>query len=135
LFVVASQGLATVADGSGDQGKINVTISAFGPLLDKYGKPSINPDGTYYPNDKFTIGYTTHVAQNVIFGGVEAAYNKSALDILDNSNWGALNGNGNFEVASSAFSGKEHRREEMKTNSKVGNQISQSPLSPSFRLS
>lgn len=85
--------------------KINVIITSFSPLLDKYGKPSVNPDGTFYPNDKFSIAYNAYVAENVVFSGVEAAYNKSSFSMFNSTNWGTEEGSGSFEVSSSAALG------------------------------
>lgn len=105
VFTVISQGFAVEVNIHGDQGKINVTISGFGPLLDKYGKPSMNPDGTFYPNDKFAVSYSTDVAETVAFEGVEAAYNNSAFNMFSNTNWGSKSGSGSFSVLASAAPG------------------------------
>jgi len=105
LFAVISQGLAAQVNVQGDEGKINVSVSSFSPLLDKYGKPSVNPDGTFYPNDKFTVAYDTFVADGVTFEGVDVAYNQSAFSMFSNTNWGAKTGTGSFQVKTSAAAG------------------------------
>ena len=105
MFAVLSQGLAAEISVQGDQGEINVVISSFDPLLDKYGKPSVNPDGTFYPNDKFTMTYNADVAENVAFEGVEAVYDKSIFNMFSNINWGAKTGTGSFAVLPSADPG------------------------------
>ena len=89
----------------GDQGMINVELTSFEALLDKYGKPAINPDGSFYPNDKFTITYTTEVTDNIAFEGVEATYNTSTFNMFDSSKFGSKTGLGSFEITPSATTG------------------------------
>ena len=48
-------GLLSAQAGLGE-GEISVSLV---PLLDKYGYPAINADGTFYPNDKFELSYNT----------------------------------------------------------------------------
>jgi len=44
------------------------------PLIDEYGWPTMNPDGTFYPNDAFKLGYIVEVDPSVNFEGVEVSY-------------------------------------------------------------
>jgi len=110
LFAVFSPysmavGVPSGAKTQGDQGLINVELTNFVALPDKYGKPAINPDGSFYPNDKFTITYSTEVAENIAFEGVEAIYSTSTFNMFDSSNFGSKTGTGSFEITPSATTG------------------------------
>jgi len=83
---------------NGDKSRINVVISRFEPCLDKYGNPSVNPDGSFYPNDMFHIEYKTYVASGVTFEGVQATYDRSAFEIVRSENWGDKAGSADFKV-------------------------------------
>jgi len=83
--------------------KINLTIT-IEPLLDKYAKPAINDDGTFYPNDKFELYYIVTLAVGVDFENVEISYDSLAFDMFDSS-FGSESGWGFFEVLSSATAG------------------------------
>ncbi|MDR0374049.1 MAG: hypothetical protein LBI79_11005 [Nitrososphaerota archaeon] len=81
---------------------VNLTLE---PLLDKYGQPTINADGTFYPNDKFEITYNTETANNIVFEKVEFDYDQTVLNMFNSSNLGSKIGGGTFEVSFSAATG------------------------------
>ena len=87
----------------GDEGKINVIIKSFGALPDKYGYPSINPDGTYYPGDRFKVEYGVYTKPGVTFLGVQAEYNSGAFSL--SGDWGSRLGLGNFDIKRTASPG------------------------------
>ncbi len=107
-FISALSGFPTLMSATdttqGDR-EINVNLTSFEPLLDQYGKPAINADGTFYPNDKFKIAYNTELASNIVFEKVEAIYNLSTFNMFNSNNFGTKVGSGSFEVKSSATAG------------------------------
>ena len=87
------------------QGEGDVRVSLV-PLLDKYGYPAVNADGTFYPNDKFELSYSAVFVAGVVFGYVEVSYDSLAFNLFDcSSNFGSEVGFGLFEVLSSASAG------------------------------
>jgi hypothetical protein len=105
LSVFPSQGSPDMVNVSVDAEQIWVDICGFDPLLDKYGYPSGNGDGTFYPNDKFSITYNVKMAEHVTFDSIEADYDQSTFTLLDSDGWGDKVGSGSFKIASSANPG------------------------------
>lgn len=90
---------------TGDTGKVNVVIN-YWPGVDKYGQPSVNPDGSFYPNDQFWVRYSVYSAEGLEFKGVEAAYDQSAFEKLQDSGWGSTSGMALFRVKQNAKPGQ-----------------------------
>jgi hypothetical protein len=86
------------------ENRVTLTLE---PLLDKYGKPAINEDGTFYPNDQFEITYHTEQTNKVNFEKIEISYDQSTFHMFSSSsNFGAEQaGRGSFEVLPSASAG------------------------------
>jgi hypothetical protein len=85
------------------EGEVRVSLE---PLLDKYGYPAVNADGTFYPNDQFKLSYSVMFAVDVDFERVEVSYDSLAFNLFDcSSNFGAEIGWGFFEVLPSASAG------------------------------
>jgi len=87
-----------------NQNSVNLTID---PLLDKYGKPAINEDDTFYPNDRFKITYHTELTNEANFEKIEIHHEQSTFHMFNTStNFGAEGtGGGDFEVLPSAKTG------------------------------
>jgi hypothetical protein len=84
-------------------GEVGVSLV---PLLDKYGYPAVNADGTFYPNDKFELSYSVTFVSGVVFEKVEVSYDSLVFNMFDcSSNFGSEAGFGFFEVLPSASSG------------------------------
>jgi hypothetical protein len=76
------------------------------PLLDKYGQPAVNADGTFYPNDKFELSYSAVFVAGVVFEHVAVSYDSLVFNLFDcSSDFGAEVGWGFFEVLPSASVG------------------------------
>jgi len=91
-------------DEYGDWGKIRA-VSFVIPCVDEYGMPTVNPDGTFYPNDMFKIRYLVQVEGGVNFDRVDISYNEGIFEALDMSGWGGLSGSGIFRVRLGASPG------------------------------
>jgi len=89
---------------TGDTDKISVVVQSY-PGTDKFGKPSVNPDGTFFPNDQFWIKYNVYTADGFNFDGVQASYDQSAFEKLRDSGWGTLSGEALFKVKADAAPG------------------------------
>lgn len=95
-------GLTSAQVGSGE-GEVRVSLV---PLLDKYGQPAVNADGTFYPNDKFELSYSAAFVSGVVFEKVEVSYDSLVFNLFDcSSDFGAEVGWGSFEVLPSAPAG------------------------------
>ncbi|MDR2719472.1 MAG: hypothetical protein LBC03_01530, partial [Nitrososphaerota archaeon] len=95
-------GLTSAQVGLGE-GEVGVSLV---PLLDKYGYPAVNADGTFYPNDKFELSYSVTFVSGVVFEHVEVSYDSLVFNMFDcSSNFGSEAGFGLFEVLSSASAG------------------------------
>jgi hypothetical protein len=88
----------------GDWEKVRA-VSFVIPCVDEYGMPTVNPDGTFYPNDMFKLRYLVQVDGDVNFDRVDVSYNRSAFEALDMSGWGGLSGCGTFRVKLDASPG------------------------------
>lgn len=88
----------------GDTDKICVVVQSY-PGTDKFGRPSVNPDGTFYPNDRFWVRYSVYTADGFNFDGVEASYDRSAFEKLLDSGWGTPSGEALFKVRAEAAPG------------------------------
>ena len=77
------------------------------PLLDNYGYPAINADGTFYPNDQFELTYHTKAPQHFIFERAVFIYDFAAFKLLNsgNDNFTSPISSGTFEVLPSAVAG------------------------------
>jgi hypothetical protein len=95
---------STVVGGEGDHDKINISVK-FYPDTDKYGHLSVNPDGSFYPNDQFWMTYKTYISGNIDFEGVEVVYDQSAFEKVRDSGWGGLSGMALFRVKATASPG------------------------------
>jgi hypothetical protein len=84
---------------TGDTDKICIVAQSY-PGTDKYGRLSVNPDGTFYPNDQLWVKYSVYTADG--FDGVEASYNQSAFEKLRDAGWGTLSGEALFKVKADA---------------------------------
>ncbi|MEM2778314.1 MAG: hypothetical protein QXH00_06460 [Candidatus Jordarchaeales archaeon] len=89
---------------SGDSGKVNVIIN-YWPGTDKFGKPSVNPDGSFYPNDRLWVKYDVYVAEGLSFSGVQTLYDQSAFEKLQDIGWGSTSGTALFKVKADASPG------------------------------
>jgi predicted secreted protein len=89
---------------TGDTDKICVAVQSH-PGTDKYGRLSVNPDGTFYPNDQFWIRYNVYVASDVDFEGVEINYDKDAFEKVRDADWGSTSGLALFKVKPEAKPG------------------------------
>ena len=69
------------------------------PLIDEYGWPTMNPDGTFYPNDAFKLGYIVEVDPSVNFEDVEVSYDWRTFIASDMSGWGGTSGYASFRVS------------------------------------
>ena len=93
-------GLLTAQSG---QNSVNLAVE---PLLDVYGVPSVNEDGTFYPCDRFEIIYSTELTSEVNFERMELYYDSSVFNMFSSDNFGVEGvGGGCFEVLSSASAG------------------------------
>ena len=101
LVVGSFSGLLTAQTG---QNSVNLTLVS---LFDMYGVPSINEDGTFYPNDRFEITYRTDLTREVNFETIEIHYDRSVFNMFSNSSAFGVEevGGGSFEVLSSAVAG------------------------------
>ncbi|MEM2612652.1 MAG: hypothetical protein QXO15_00300 [Nitrososphaerota archaeon] len=88
----------------GDTGDVNVVVN-YWPGTDKYGRPSINPDGSFYPNDQFWVKYKVYVKPGLKFAGVQIHYDASALEIVKEQGWGSDSGLALFRVKPNASPG------------------------------
>ncbi|MDR2720431.1 MAG: hypothetical protein LBC03_06490, partial [Nitrososphaerota archaeon] len=87
------------------QGEGEVRVSLV-PLLDKYGYPAVNADGTFYPNDKFELSYSAAFVSGVVFEHVDVSYDSLAFNLFDCSgDFGSEVGFGFFLFLSSASAG------------------------------
>jgi len=85
------------------EGEVRVSLV---PLLDKYGYPAVNADGTFYPNDQFKLSYSATFAADIDFEKVEVSYDSLTFNLFDcSSNFGSEIGWGFFEVLPSASAG------------------------------
>jgi len=89
---------------AGDTDKICV-IAQSSPDTDAYGNPTVNPDGTFYPNDRFWVKYNVYTASGFNFEGVDVSYDRSAFEALHSSGWGTLSGEALFKVRANAAPG------------------------------
>ncbi|MDR0460627.1 MAG: hypothetical protein LBH62_04220 [Nitrososphaerota archaeon] len=95
-------GLTSAQVGSGE-GEVRVSLV---PLLDKYGQPAVNADGTFYPTDKFELSYSAVFVAGVVFEHVAVSYDSLVFNLFDcSSDFGAEVGWGFFEVFPSASAG------------------------------
>jgi len=99
----------------GDNDVINVVVH-FYPDVDKYGKPSVNPDGTFYPNDRFWIKYNVYIYGDANLEGVEAVYNETAFEKVRDVGWGTTSGMALFAVKADAKPGAYEFRVEAKAS-------------------
>jgi len=103
LLVLPMVGSSVLIIGaSGDADKINLTLTGFAPLLDAYGQLAVNPDGSFYPGDKFKVDYSVTVASDVTFSGVEVIFDAYNLEFNAGPNWGQLSGTAYFNVQRTA---------------------------------
>ncbi|MCL2643555.1 MAG: hypothetical protein FWD52_08640 [Candidatus Bathyarchaeota archaeon] len=109
FLVVLSVGLPvcllglTSAQAVQGEGEVRVSLV---PLLDKYGQPAVNADGTFYPNDKLELSYSVTFVSGVVFEKVEVSYDSLTFNLFDcSSDFGSEAGFGLFEVLSSASAG------------------------------
>ena len=86
------------------EGEVRVNLVS---LLDKYGYPAVNADGTFYPNDKFELSYSAAFADRaVVFETVEVSYDSLVFDMFDCSgDFGSEVGWGFFEILPSTSAG------------------------------
>lgn len=89
---------------SGDSGKVNVVIN-YWPGTDKFGRPSVNPDGTFFPNDRLWIRYSAYVESGLAFRGIKAVYDSSVFEKLQDEGWGTASGKALFKVRPDANPG------------------------------
>ena len=72
------------------------------PLLDNYGYPAINADGTLYPNDQFTLTCHIKLPNSLIFEKAAINYPSEAFNMLNTDDLTSPTGLGAFEVSSEA---------------------------------
>ncbi|MCL2359997.1 MAG: hypothetical protein FWC74_09645 [Candidatus Bathyarchaeota archaeon] len=102
VLPVCLLGLTSAQVGMGN-GEVGVSLV---PLLDKYGQPAVNADGTFYPNDKFELSYSAAFVSGVVFEKVEVSYDSLTFNLFDcSSDFGSEVGFGLFEVLPSAPAG------------------------------
>jgi len=103
LFCLAAQNVQSNND-DGCGGDVFLGVE---PLLDKYGYVSINEDGTFYPNDRFELTYSTELTSEANFEKIEIHYDRSVFNMFSNSSTFGVEGvgGGSFEVLSSASAG------------------------------
>jgi hypothetical protein len=89
---------------TGDTGEVSVVVQSC-PGTDRFGLPSVNPDGTFYPNDQFWINYDVYIAGDVNFESVNVAYDRSAFEKVEDSGWGSTSGQALFRVKQDAGPG------------------------------
>ena len=82
--------------------EINCTVS---PLLDRYGRLSVNEDGTFYSCDRFEIAYSVELARDIDFKGIDITYDRAVFNMFDGTGFGSKVGGVSFEVLSSASAG------------------------------
>ena len=93
VLPVCLLGLTSAQVGSGE-GEVGVSLV---PLLDKYGQPAVNADGTFYPNDKFELSYSAVFVAGVVFEHVDVSYDSLVFNLFDcSSDFGAEVGWGFF---------------------------------------
>jgi len=102
----------------GDNDVINVVVHCY-PDVDKYGQPSINPDGTLYPNDKLWVEYNVYIYGDVSLESVKASYNSEVFDKIRDEGWGTLSGRALFAVKAYASPGTYEFKVEAKANKTV----------------
>jgi len=74
-------------------------------LLDNYGYPAINDDGTFYPTDKFELTYHIKTASSIIFEKVNLNYEPTVFSLINNEEFSSQTGWGAFEISSSTIAG------------------------------
>jgi len=94
---------APILNCRGDLDRISVAVN-YAPGTDKYGKPSVNPDGTFYPGDQIWVSYSVHVGGD-FFEGVEALFDQSVFEKIRDDGWGSTLGSALFKVKLGARSG------------------------------
>ncbi len=109
LLVLLASALADVASPawieiSGDSGKVNVVVN-YWPGMDRFGRPSVNPDGSFFPNDQLWINYGVYMVEGLSFSGVQAVYDQSAFEKLRDEGWGSTSGKALFKVRADANPG------------------------------
>ncbi|MDR0373106.1 MAG: hypothetical protein LBI79_06070 [Nitrososphaerota archaeon] len=82
--------------------EVNLTVSA---LLDKYGRPAVNEDDTFYPCDRFEITYSTKLARDIEFEGLDISYDRAIFNLFDNTDLVSQIGACSFEIMSLASAG------------------------------
>jgi hypothetical protein len=103
LFLVLPMvGSSVLMIGASGDDKINLTLTGFAPLLDVYGQPAVNPDGSFYPGDQFKIDYSTTIAPDVVFSGIDAIFDNQNLEFNAGPNWGQTSGTAYFKVQRTA---------------------------------
>jgi hypothetical protein len=86
-----------------DVSSVNLVVA---PLLDTYSYFAANDDGTFYPNDRFEIAYSTNSLDETIFEEIKLLYDSSTFNMFSNSSdFGSEQGVGFFEVLPSAHAG------------------------------
>lgn len=103
-FLASSVASPAWVEVSGDSGKVNVVIN-YWPGTDKFGKPSVNPDGSFYPNDQLWVKYNVYVAEGLNFSSVQASYDQSTFEKLQDIGWGSTSGTALFKVKADASPG------------------------------
>ena len=75
------------------------------PLLDKYGEPAVNEDGTFYPCDRFGIIYNIELVNDVDFEGIEFSYDSEVFNMFNSTDFNSPSGICSFEILPSASVG------------------------------
>jgi len=89
---------------AGDTDRICVAVQSY-PATDKFGRLSVNPDETFYPNDQFWVKYSVYVVSDVDFEGVEINYDTGAFELVRDVGWGSTSGLALFKVKPEAKPG------------------------------
>jgi len=109
VFILIFTVLISVVAGSGlmfAQSSVEVGLSlTVEPLLDKYGIPAINDDGTFYNNDRFEVAYHTELADGAFFEEIQVNYDLSVFNMFNHSDFGLPVGVCSFSVLPSAIAG------------------------------
>jgi hypothetical protein len=86
------------------QGEITVNLTVE-PLLDKYGHPAVNEDGTFYPCDRFEIAYSAELVNALDFEGIDVNYDSDVFNMFDSTDFNSRVGACFFEIVSLASAG------------------------------
>jgi hypothetical protein len=89
---------------SAQVGYVDVFLSV-DPLLDKYGRVSMNDDGTFYPCDCFEVSYWVDLSSEYVFESADLSYDSAVFNMFTSSGLGSTVGVGAFEVLPSASAG------------------------------